>query len=101
MSVSNKHIQPYTHTVFTWTKHNNILLNPDKTTFTLFTPDPAKYTSNLDLKINNTALPMTTHPKVLGLTLDPKLTSHTFKTTHYTKTHDSTNNKNTHRNRMG
>ena len=29
---------------------------------------------NLALKINNTALPMATHPKVLGLTLGPKLT---------------------------
>ena len=48
--------------------------NPDKTTCTLFTPDPAEYTSNLDLTINNKALPMATHPKVLGLTLDPKLT---------------------------
>ena len=28
----------------------------------------------LDLKINNTALRMAMHPKVLGLTLDPKLT---------------------------
>ena len=28
--------------------------------------------SNLDLKILNNALPMATHPKVLGLTLDPK-----------------------------
>ena len=32
------------------------------------------YKSNLDLKINDIALPMTTHPKVMGLTLDPKLT---------------------------
>ena len=38
----------------------------------MFTPDPAEYRSNLDFKINNTALPMTTHPKVLGLTLDPQ-----------------------------
>ena len=53
---------------------NNLILNPDKTTCTLFTPDPAEYTSNLDLTINNKALPMATHPKVLGLTLDPKLT---------------------------
>ena len=30
--------------------------------------------SNLDLTINNKALPMATHPKVPGLTLDPKLT---------------------------
>ena len=40
----------------------------------MFTPDLAKYKSNLDPKINNTALPMATHPKVLGLILDPKLT---------------------------
>ena len=36
-----------------------------------------EYKSNLDLKINNTALHMATHPKVLGLTLDPKLTYNT------------------------
>ena len=45
-----------------------------KKTCIMFTPDPAEYTSNLDLTINNKALPMATHPKVLGLTLDPKLT---------------------------
>ena len=32
------------------------------------------YVSNLDLTINNNALPMTTYPKVLALTLDPMLT---------------------------
>ena len=73
-SAAKKYIQPYLHKVFAWTKQNNLLLNPDKTTCTLFTPDPAEYTSNLDLTINNKALPMATHPKVLGLTLDPKLT---------------------------
>ena len=52
----------------------DLTLNPDKTTCTLFTPDPAAYKSNLDIRINNTALPMATHPKVLILTLDPKLT---------------------------
>ena len=67
----------YNHTyikVFARTKQSNLTLNPDKTTCNLFTPDPAEYKSNLDLKINNTALRVTTHPKVLGLTLDPKLT---------------------------
>ena len=73
-SAANKYIQPYLHTVFAWTKQNNIMLNPDKTTCTLFTPDPAEYTSNLDLTINNKTLLMATHPKVMGLTLDPKLT---------------------------
>ena len=73
-SAAKKYIQPYIHKVFAWTTQNNFILNPDKTTCIRFTPDSAEYTSNMDLKINNTALPMTTHPKVLGLTLDPKLT---------------------------
>ena len=72
-SAAKKYIQPYLHKVFAGTK-KNLTLNPGKTTCTLFTPDPVEYKSNLDLKINNTALPMATHPKVLGLTLDPKLT---------------------------
>ena len=36
--------------------------------------DPTEYKSNMELKINNTALPMATHRKIMGLTLDPKLT---------------------------
>ena len=64
-SAAKKYIQPYLHKVFAWTKQCNLTLNPDKTTCTLFTPDPAEYKSNLDLKINNTALRMATHPKVL------------------------------------
>ena len=72
-SAAKKYIQPYLHKGFVWTRQNNLTLNPEKTTSTLFTPDPAEYTSNLDLKINNTALPMATHPEVMGLTLDPKL----------------------------
>ena len=48
---------------------NNLTLNPDKTTCTLFPPDHAECKSNLDLKIN------TTHdnaPKYYGLYLRPK-----------------------------
>ena len=73
-SAAKKYIHPYIQKVFAWTKQNNLVLNPYKTTCTLFTPDPAEYTSNLDLRIHNNALPMAMHPKVLGLTLDPKLT---------------------------
>ena len=72
-SAAKQYIKPYLHTVFAWTKQNNLTLNPEKTTCTLFTPDPAKYKSNL----NNTPLPMATHLKVPGLTLDPKLTDRT------------------------
>ena len=53
-------------------------------TCTLFTPDPAEYKSNPDLKINNTALHMATHPNVLGLSLDPKLTYRTHIHNKYT-----------------
>ena len=74
MSAARKYIQPYLHKVYDWTQHNNLIINPDKTTCTLFTPDPAEYNSNLGLNINNKALPTALHPKVLGLTLDPKLT---------------------------
>ena len=44
----------------------------------LFIPDPGEYKINLDLKINNTALLMATHPKVRGITLYPN--SHTTHT---------------------
>ena len=77
-SPSNLHTQERVQQINTYnhscTKQNNLTLNPDNTTCTLFTPDPAEYKNNLDLKINNTALRMATHPTVLGLTLDPKLT---------------------------
>ena len=88
MSPSHLHSQArgqprhtYNHTYIkfflAWTKQINLTLNPDKSTCILFTPDPAEYKRNLDLKINNTALHMAMHPKVLGLTLDPKLTCST------------------------
>ena len=81
-SAAKKYIQPYVHKDFSRTKQNNLILNPDETIFTLFTPDSAEYTSNMDLKIHINALPMATHPKVLSLTLDPKLTSTTSQYTH-------------------
>ena len=72
-SAAKTYMQPYLHKVFAWTKQNNIILNPDKTTSTLFTPHPAEYTSNLDLEY--TTLHYTwQHTQVLGLILDPKLT---------------------------
>ena len=53
---------------------NQLTLNASKTTTTLFTPDPAEYNTTLTLQINNTTLPTNKEPKILGLTLDPKLT---------------------------
>ena len=45
-SVAMKYIQPYLQKVFAWTKQNNLILNPVKTTCTLYTPNPVEYTSN-------------------------------------------------------
>ena len=99
-SAAKKYIQPYLHKVFAWTKQNNLLLNPDKTTCTLFTPDPAEYTSNLDNKQQST-----THgnaPKGSGSYLRPKThIQHTHPQHLSTSTQTSTNHKSTHRNRMG
>ena len=88
-SAAKTYIQPYLNKVLAWTQQNNLNINPDKTACTLFTPDPAEYNSNLEVKINNTKLHMTTHPKFLGLTLDPKLTYNT-----HTK-HSNTSTKHT------
>ena len=74
INIAKANIQPYLQDVLKWTKDNDLLLNTDKTTCTLLTPDPAEYNKQLGLQIDNTTLPMTTHPKILGLTLDPKLT---------------------------
>ena len=71
-SAAKKYIQPYLDKVFAWTKQNNLLLNPDKTTCTRFTPDTAEYASNLDL-INKQQ--STTHgnaPKGSGSYFRPK-----------------------------
>ena len=57
-SAAKTYIQPYLHKVFAWIKQNNLTLNPEKKTCTMLTLDPAEYKSSLDIKINNTALPM-------------------------------------------
>ena len=74
INIAKANIQPYLQDVLKWTKDNDLLHNTDKTKCTLLTPDPAEYNNQLGLQIDNTTLPMTTHPKILGLTLDPKLT---------------------------
>ena len=92
----------YLHKVFYWTQHNNLIINSDKTTCTLFTPDPAEYNSNLGININNKALPMALHFKVLGLTLDPKFTYNVHIQEHSnTRRKTSTSYESTYRYNMG
>lgn len=65
--------QPYLNTITDWLLVNKLILNPDKTQTTLFSPDPAEYSKKLELKIGNSILETVKHPKILGLTFDPKL----------------------------
>ena len=74
INIAKTIIKSYLLEIHTWTQTNNLILNPDKTTCTLFTPDPAEYSTQLELQIDNITLPMNINPKILGLTLDPKLT---------------------------
>ena len=67
-------IQPYLHKIYEWATTNNLHINTDKTTTTIFTPDPAEYSTILLLKLNNQTLTTTKHPKILRITLNPKLT---------------------------
>lgn len=36
------HIQPYIYSIYPWTKSNNLIINSDKTTCSLFSHDPAE-----------------------------------------------------------
>jgi len=67
-------LQPYLDTIYQWTTANELTLNPDKSTATLFTPDKAEFRDNLSLTINNTTIPTIRNPKILGVTFDPQLT---------------------------
>src|SRR6478609_7126221 len=49
-------LQPYLEEIYSWTKENDLILNSDKSTATLFIPDPAEYNKTLNLKINNTLI---------------------------------------------
>jgi hypothetical protein len=66
-------LQPYLQDISNWTKNNDLILNPDKSTATLFTTDKREHNVTLDLSINNISIPTVKNPKILGLTLDPSL----------------------------
>ena len=43
INIAKANIQSYLHKIHTWTQTNNLIPNPNKTTCTLFTPNPAEY----------------------------------------------------------
>ena len=72
-SAAKKYLQPYLHKVFVW--KNTFKKSHTKSRQNNLHSFHVEYKSNLDLKINNTALPMAMHTKILSLTLNPKFTS--------------------------
>ena len=70
---AESNLQPYLDKIYNWTVENNLSLNADKSTATIFTLDQSETKKVLNLKINNTLIPTVQHPKILGLTFDPKL----------------------------
>jgi len=71
--IAEQLIQPYLNEIFEWTKENDLQLNATKSTSTLFTNDQSEFNKTLSLTINNESIPTIKHPKILGLTFDPKL----------------------------
>jgi len=72
--IAQANLQPYLDDIYNWTKNNNLLLNPDKFTSTLFTPHTHEHNIMLNLTINNITIPTVKNPKILGLNFDPSLT---------------------------
>ena len=60
---ANVYIQLYLQQLHSCTQYNNLMLNSDKTTCALFTPDPAEYNTMPHLQIDNITLPCKTPPK--------------------------------------
>ena len=73
LKVAEENAQQYLNIVILWMRDNNLILT-DKTQASVFTPDPAEYGYQLDLRIDGKRLKTTKHPKILGLIFDPKLT---------------------------
>ena len=100
-SEAKKYIQPYLHKVFAKTKQNNLTLNTEKLHSVHSTPCRIKEPSGPQNKQHCT----TTHgyaPKGSGPYLKPKTHIQPAHSQHiYTSTQFTTNDKNTHSNRMG
>ena len=74
IQTAQDNLEPYLEKIYKWTKDNDLKLNADKSTSTLFTLHPNEFNKTLNLHINNTLIPTVQHPKILGVTFDPKLT---------------------------
>ena len=101
INMAKANIQSYLHGIHTWTRTNNLILNPDKTTCTLFTPDPVEYSTQLEQQIDNITLPMNINSNIRGLTLDPRLTCNKHRNHNNKSTQANTDTQSTHINTIG
>ena len=74
IQTAQNQLQPYLEKIHKWTVDNDLKLNADKSTSTLFTLHPNEFNYKLNIHINNVLIPTVQNPKILGLTFDPKLT---------------------------
>ena len=84
-NTANQNLLPYLNEIHTWAHNNSLQINPSKTPSTLMTSDSSEYNKSLNIHINNTAIPTTSNPTILGLTFDPKLKFSTYTDNTITK----------------
>jgi retron-type reverse transcriptase len=84
-------LNTYLATLSQFLNDRQLIISPQKSSVTLFTPDNAQLNCHPQVTINGNLLPLEKTPKILGVTFDPKLTFgiHTINTT--TKIHKRNN----------
>ena len=67
-------INTYAAEVLDYLKERDLIVSPEKSTVTLFTPDTKEYKIHPKVLLNNQLVPMTNTPKLLGVTFDSMYT---------------------------
>jgi len=82
-------ITEYTKEITAFLSERQLLVSPEKSTVTLFTPDTREVQIHPNVMLDNHLVPLSKTPKLLGVTFDPMLTF----SSHVTKAVDSTKKK--------
>jgi hypothetical protein len=56
-----------------WANSKGLVISPEKSSVTLFTPDPAQHKHHLQVYYKGSLLPQNINPRALGFNLDPKV----------------------------
>ena len=70
----SEEISRYIDTVVQFLEERNLQVSPEKSTVTLFTPDPAQFRTCPPIKIKGQQVKLEQQPKLLGVTFDTMLT---------------------------